>query len=156
MIRYIIPLLKTKSEAPFVCFTSPEGKAIYALLDSGSEMTLIDKTFSEKFPEAVLSSEEKGKGYCVGINGPRAIDLVSKTVSIPFQTGEGETASLTVEGMVDDLTRVSKVFKRNAGLDAEVLVILGSDTLKAYRAQIDYWKEKVIFVNKQKNNKTQC
>ena len=148
MKKYTLPFIQSKSILPFVKLTSPEGKEIYALVDSGSESTLINKSFKKDYPGIIQSSTVIGKTKMTGFAGEKEMVLLQAEAKVPMLTDKGEASSIEFKGYVDDLTTLSSHVSKIYGVEWSFSILIGSDPLCSLKAKIDYSNNAlVLFVS---------
>lgn len=144
MRKYTLPFIKNKSLIPFVKLISPNGKDIYALVDSGSESTLINKSFKEDYPGIIQSSTVIGKTKMAGFAGDREITLIQTRAKFPMITDKGEVSAIEFKGYIDDLATLSSHISKVYGIEWSFSILIGSDTLRSLGAKIDYSNKALV------------
>ena len=144
MKKFILPFIQSKSAIPIVKITSTDGNDIYALVDSGSESTLINKSFKKDYPGIIQSWTVIGKTTMTGFAGEREWVLVQANVKIPMITDKGEVSTIEFNGYFDDLTTLASHIKKNCGIEWNISILIGSDALRSLKARIDYRKNALI------------
>jgi predicted aspartyl protease len=131
MERVTIPLRFRKSRIPLVNFRLAGDETYYALIDTGSETTLLDVALKDKVE--VKSIEDEGN--FVGIGGStdyKTIEFADTSFILP---GDIE---LPFIGLMHDMTALSKHFMDKNKEYIRISAIIGSDLLKKHDAKIDY------------------
>ena len=128
-----------ESDVPIVKFFLDD-KPRYAILDSGAESTLFDKSISNLLH--FMKSEEVS---IVGVSGEteRAnIDIVETRMWM--QSNTRQIGILNVQGYINNLSHISEHFLGSDG-DKTISAILGSDMLNHFDATMDFIKHEVTF-----------
>lgn len=146
MSRIYIPFIKSDFRIPLIYFTLG-GKDMVAMVDTGSESTL----FNQDIP-ASENFVTEGTGYVmnlIGLSGETAKQRIfGATATIEVQDEKGETQSLSVEGILTDLSYVSKSIGERSGNNIDVNVIIGSDYMSENKATIDYKRRRLSIIVK--------
>lgn len=153
MKKYSFPFFESKSLVPFIKFTTEEGKDIFALVDSGSESTLFDRSLMEECPEVIKSTVALGTISMVGINGKRETTVDGARLSLPATTVDGREGRIGLKAVSDDLSTLSEHVKKVYGSPEKMSLLIGGGALRALHAKIDYAK-KVITFSLEEINKT--
>lgn len=112
----------------------------YILVDTGSESTLFDKSLLDNGCVSVTS--ENGNTNLVGFNGES--DKTSTVIgSVTMTIADKKPGTVTVNGLVSDLSFLSDYIKYTFSVDMPVSMILGSDSLNKTKAKINYKKGEV-------------
>lgn len=128
-----------ESDVPIVKFYLDD-KPRYAILDSGAESTLFDKSISHLLH--FMKSEEVS---IVGVSGEteRAnIDIVE--TKMWMQDSTRQIGILNVHGYINSLSHISEHFL-GPDSDKTISAILGSDMLNHFDATMDFIKHEVTF-----------
>ena len=123
-------------DVPVIKLTLGNGKDIYALVDTGSESTIIDKTTIKESKDLFHIIRKSEKTSFIGVAGNTEVPIVEASTTV---TISGE--SLNLNGIVMDLSHITK--------DSESIklsVILGCHLLKELEAKLDF-KDKSIMLN---------
>lgn len=143
MKRVKIPFVKQSPLVPMVRIFLPDGTGGWAILDSGSESTLLDKEFAKKHKEFFKFKKTRDKINFVGIDSKSPHHIVNATGSIAFYE-DTEIFFHKMEAIVSDLSNVTSHTKEN--FDVEISAIIGSDFLKEINAEINY-PEQVMYMD---------
>ena len=91
MIKYTFPFAETKGTIPFIRFPMADGRVVYALVDTGSGSTLLDRSLMTDYPDISKSVASKGKTNFVGIAGSKEVEAEFARIDIPMgESGAGE------------------------------------------------------------------
>ena len=151
MKKYSFPFFESKSLVPFIKFTTEEGKDIFALVDSGSESTLFDRSLMEECPEVIKSTVALGTISMVGINGKRETTVDGTRLSLPATTVDGREGRIGLKAVSDDLSTLSEHVKKVYGSPEKMSLLIGGGALRALHAKIDYAKKVITFSLEEKN-----
>lgn len=142
MERKTIPLRFCKSKVPLVTFRLA-GEEHYAIIDTGSEITMLDIGLKEKIKTKEIDTETN----LVGVNGGSGYqNFLQGACKAELNTVEGETINTMFGGMVHDLKAISSHFKDKNGEYIKISALIGGDFLRHYQAKIDY-KKKTITID---------
>ena len=107
----------------------------YAILDSGSESTLIDRRFAESL-ELEPSKTDISVSY-IGFGG--VSDMPLSNVKIPCSVTDGsESYPVTIDATLSDLSAIQAYFDKWNEEKILVPLLIGSPTLAWLEATIDY------------------
>lgn len=139
MERVTIPLRFRRSRIPLVNFRLAGDETYYALIDTGSETTLLDVALKDKVE--VKSIEDEGN--FVGIGGSTEYKTIEFADTSFILLGD---IKLPFIGLMHDMTALSKHFKDKNKEYIRISAIIGSDLLKKHDAKIDY-KNKTLSIS---------
>lgn len=128
----IIPFRNVKTNIPVIEFTLYEERH-WALIDTGSELTLFDSCFEEIGNGVVL--------YDIDLTGAGGIDKAKASkvnVSMFVKDINGKEKSFEVHGLYVEAGNIFKDTNSVYGEKFKIDAIIGSDTLKSLNAKIDY------------------
>ena len=151
MKKYTIPFAETKSSIPFIRFPMADGRVIYALVDTGSESTMLDRSLMTDYPDVSKSTSSKGKTSFVGISGKKEVEVEYARIDIPMEVSGAGEGNLRILGLLDDLSPISSHIKEHYGTPESMTILIGSNCLRAYGAKIDLKKGTITFSVKEKN-----
>lgn len=138
MNRKTIPLRFCKSKVPLITFRLAGDEEYYALIDTGSEITMLDISMKDK----IKTKEIEGETSLVGVNGGSEYqNLLQGACDVCFTTADDENIKIVVGGMVHDMKAISHHFKDKNGAFIPISILIGGDFLKHYNAKIDYKKK---------------
>ena len=138
----------TKVEIPFVDYGSDvpvvkvrlKDKEVYCIIDTGSEITLFDKSLKDS-----LTIQEVQKMSLVGVSGNNAAmtSTVSTAVGIPM--GKNKLFVANLSGYLNDLSIVNNHFAGALDTDVRISILFGSDMFNLFNCKIDFEKRIVTF-----------
>lgn len=134
-LKVKIPFVEFESKVPVVSLRIGD-RDIYALLDTGSESTLIDEILLN-----VAKSRKLKKALSfTGINGEtEKKQVVVITDNFLLSTGQ----EIHLAGIASDLSAISTHFKSAYNSAVVISAVLGCDFLETYDVKIDF-EEHVI------------
>lgn len=139
-----ITFLKSKSDIPLIHFRIPgHSKQYTALVDSGSEITLINNRFIE---ESGLEPEANGMMNVQGIDGKTNIKTGRYHFHIAFNKYSKKEKFFEAYAISTDLSGLAAQFNHQYDEGLVFDMIIGSDFLSVNKADIDY-NNKVITIN---------
>lgn len=142
MERNTVPFRFCKSRVPLVTFRLA-GEEHYAIIDTGSEITIIDESLRDKIKTKEIDVETN----FIGVNGSSGYrNLVQGACRISLQATDGEDTEVVLAGMVSNLDAVSNHFRDKNGEFIPIAALIGGDFLKHYQVKIDY-KRKTLTIN---------
>lgn len=127
-----ISFLPSKTVIPLVRFKH-NGKPFTAMVDSGSEITVVDKDFALKNNIKLKEIDNEVKLNQLTTNQR------NKVVIANVETIMGRSR-VNVIGMVMSLNSLSEAFKAQYDEDIKVDILIGSDFLDAKKAKINFEK----------------
>lgn len=127
-----ISFLPSKTVIPLVRFKY-NGKSFTAMIDSGSELTFVDKDFALKNNIKLKEIDNEVKLNQLTTNQR------NKVVVANVETIMGRS-KVNVIGMVMSLNSLSEAFKSQYGEDIIVDMLIGSDFLDSNKAKINFEK----------------
>lgn len=141
MERKTVPLRFCKSKVPLVTFRLA-GEEHYAIIDTGSEITIIDEGLKDRIKTKEIDAETN----FIGVNGSSGYrNLVQGASRIILKTNDGEDTEVVLAGMVSNLDAVSNHFRDKNGEFIPIAALIGGDFLKHYLAKINY-KNKALTI----------
>ena len=134
MERKTVPLRFCKSRVPLVTFRLA-GEEHYAIIDTGSEISIIDESLRDKIKTKEIDAETN----FIGVNGSSGYrNLVQGASRISLGTNVGEELEVVLAGMVSYLDAVSSHFRDKNGEFIPIAALIGGDFLKHYKAMVNY------------------
>ena len=110
------------------------GQDYYALIDTGSESTLIDGSFVESEELDIITSDKTRT--LTGLVGKKEEQI--NTVQIDCTIDSKDNVVLPVTALLSDLSMIQSYFDKWTGGEVIVPILIGSDTLTKLNAKIDY------------------
>ena len=139
MKKIKIPFYQSESEIPIIEVALGNGTKTLAIVDSGSETTLIDKDFILENKNAFKVSKSRDMVSYTGlVSAQKMPAIVADTYVLPT----GCKKYLPLHGYVFDMSYVSQSLLEAYNIDAKILI--GSDTLNEYNAELNYEKKELI------------
>ena len=117
-----------------------------ALIDSGSQITMLDRSVAEEIRDTAKIVLRKANDDVIldGVGGTKTHDdAVSFASFVEVTDEEGNPCSITLDGISVDMGPIASALK-NACSTADTVMIIGSDTFRKLKAKIDYKKKKVL------------
>lgn len=127
-----ISFLKSKTPIPLVRFKH-NGKSFTAMIDSGSELTFVDKDFALNNNIKLKEIDNEVKLNQLTTNQR------NKVVYANVETIMGRS-KFNIIGMVMSLNSLSEAFKAQYNEDITVDILIGSDFLDSKKAKINFEK----------------
>ena len=144
MKRKTVPLHFYKSRIPLITFRITGDERYYAILDSGSEITMLGEHLKDKLKTKEIECETN----LVGVNGGSGYkNLVQGACKARLDGGE-EEVPVILGGMIHDMNALSSHFKAEDGEYIRIDAIIGGEFLEHYNAKIDYKKRTVTIDSK--------
>ena len=140
MERIRIPLHYCKSRVPLVVFRALDDKPRVGIIDTGSEVTMIDPALIGNGMEVVEGNE--GQTSFVSVNGEGGFNTVAHVSG----TVRMSDYDIQMSGISYDCSNLSRVFSARADKEINVSMIIGSDFLKERNSKIDY-KNKTMTID---------
>lgn len=137
MERKTVPLRFFKSKVPLVTFRLA-GEEHYAIIDTGSDITMIDVSLKDK----IKTKEIDVQMSYVGVNGGSEYQkVVQGACKAEMITSENESVNVVFGGMMYDMKVISSHLESRNKEHIIVSVLIGGDFLKRHNAKIDYKKK---------------
>lgn len=139
--RTKINFINCKSEIPIVNLRLKDGGEFLAIIDSGSEQTMFDKVFADAHG---LPRDAENAGYnIIGVATEYSINCAPVVAVLDV----GKNKTTTIVGITADLTSLNEHFTNSYGEDYAFQAIIGSDSLYAIDAKINYIKKQISFTH---------
>lgn len=124
----------------FKCRTL-DGKQFIAMVDTGSEVTIFDQKLSDN----LISEDEDETGITLhSIHGEDESSASMYRLPLSVKTDMSDDSSLHLKGIKSDLTSVSQFLKESYGWEEDLLIVIGSDTLKAMEWIVDFDNNQIV------------
>lgn len=107
---------------------------IYALIDTGAEVTLFGQELEQKNLISPVDTEQNIS--LIGFAGEK--DTSVHIGNLLAQFGDTEQVWITFSGLVSDLSFINKYIQSTYHVDYKVSALLGSDFLTKFKAKINY------------------
>lgn len=122
------------TEMPVVKLTLNNGVSFTAIIDTGSESTLIDKDFAKENKKEFELIKTRKKISLLGLNGEK---------DYPMLFVKALVSECDMKFQMIDFSYIGNNFEEKYGVKASALI--GSDVLNQLNAVIDYDNHKVTF-----------
>lgn len=115
-----------------------------ALIDSGSELTVLDQTIAESVSDSAHLVRVKAEDINIdGFGGTESHKNPSYFASLVTLTDiEGTEWKVPIDGAVIDMSSVKEPFLKACD-SAETVMVIGSDALKKLKAKIHYPRKQI-------------
>lgn len=131
-----ISFLKSNTPIPLVGFRLPESNDTHvALIDTGSELTFVDKSFVQEYNIKFKDIDNEVKLNGIVSDTKRKVLIASPIIKFK---GKGPKKAMTVKCIVMDLSTLTNALKSEYGEEMHIDMLLGSDFLKENNAHINY------------------
>ena len=134
-----IPFKKVNMKIPVIELLLGKEKH-HAIVDSGSELTLLDEGFKN------AGNEKNYSMNLTGIGGTTRNTAKRSQIVFQAKTAERKKASCLIEGFLIEDTNIFHDANTLYGGDLKIDIILGSDMLQFWNAKIDY-ENNVLMIN---------
>lgn len=142
--KYTVPFTTNYSDAPLIKLRQGDLE-FYALVDTGSESTFIDKAFTGDM--TVVQGNYKTDVTYVSFTGSSTAPYTNVQMKC-LAVGESSEYPLTIDATLSDLSPIQSYFDKWTGGEVKVPVLLGSDTLIKNEAIIDFARKSFSFHDK--------
>ena len=145
---YKINFVKGSSQLPFVWIKIHEtDEWKLAIVDSGSEITLMDREFADTLAGCnFFKTRKEGEIHLEGIGGKTGKTTASPFICVAsFTDTDGNERMLPLHGTITDLSSMKATMKQVCPA-GDTVMIIGSDTLHELKAKIDF-KNKVVILH---------
>lgn len=136
MAREKIHFVRSGSDCPIVRFSLGNRAAGYALVDTGSEITLVDESFVKENRGCFSLDVTGDKVVMHGVSGSNEKPIVKATAKVEFETKEGGII-YDIEAILCDLTHIKARGKYDEDV-YPVTAVLGCDFLRENKAKINF------------------
>ena len=137
-----IPFALNNTNIPIIKFQLKDGTYTFGFCDTGSEMTVVNKSFCKVFKDSFDDLPVDKMMEFVGVSGVSSVPLVQKKTIFRFNAG-GESMSFPYTCTAMDLVHMEQHFKDICEAPLPVSILLGGDFLDATHAIIDYEKKEI-------------
>ena len=135
-------------ELPIVPLVLPGGERVLALVDSGSEATLVDKPLVKTREELKKRLAARKAVTLQGFTEDKGLVVAETTMTVSSPSDEVET--LEVKAFVNDLSRIVGMLTQGRDIPESLAVVIGSDAIRAMRGRIDYRKKGLVLYKAKK------
>lgn len=140
--RIVVPFVDASVDAPIIKAYYGVDKFVYALVDTGSEISMIDKNFVEStkkmgplFKDMFFRSPQPEKMQMIGLAGIREVSVVKTTTLLHFEDiSTADRIKFTAIEM--DFDMISQ--RKNAPDNEDISIIIGNDFLTKRKAKLDF------------------
>ena len=136
-----IPFIEFDSKVPVIKLRLGD-EELHALVDTGSESTLMDEKLKEN-KKIKIKDLEHDMSF-VGLNG----QTENKRIFVLSGKFFHEDAEIKIGGISADLSGISAHLKKNYGTDIQISALLGCDFLDCYRAVVDFDNHELVLYEK--------
>ena len=131
-----ISFLNSKTPIPLIGFRLPGSNDTHtALVDTGSELTFIDKSFVQDNNIKFTAIDNEVRLNGIVSDTKRKVLIASPTIKFK---GKGPKKAMTVKCIVMDLSTLTNALRSEYNEDRHIDMLLGSDFLKENNAYISY------------------
>lgn len=141
--KYTVPFITDYSDVPLVKMKHG-GTEFYAIIDTGSESTLVDKKFVQSNDLNVTTSDNNMSyvGFGGSVESGEPVSSVAFSCSI---VGESDDYPICINATLTDLSPIQAYFDKWTGGEVNVPMLIGSDTLIDVDAIIGFDKKQFTF-----------
>lgn len=133
-------------EVPIVEFKLGDGTKGYALIDTGSESTIINAGFSAKNKKQIKVRKTKNNMDLVGLKETLMPKVINANCELYFAHSDDTLNALKISNaLVVDLSSLSEYLQQERDLMFPIDIIIGCDTLTKTQAEIDFSTHTFIF-----------
>ena len=138
--RKTTKLIYRKLAIPFVTLRLADGTEGTALVDTGSESSVIDKAFVKAHKKQFQVEITDKKIEQVGFVGKTSIHIIKLAAPVFFKTYRGRKwfRVEVKDAMLYDLSHINQNIAEQEKIENAVQAIFGSDLFKALQAEINY------------------
>lgn len=141
--KYTVPFITDYSDVPLVKMKHG-GTEFFAIIDTGSESTFVDKKFVQSNDINVTTSESNMSyvGFGGEVKSEELTSMVEFNCSI---VGKFRDYPICVNATLTDLSPIQSYFDKWSGGVVNVPMLIGSDTLMKVDATIGFDKKQFTF-----------
>ena len=138
--RKTTKLIYRKLAIPFVTFRLADGTEGTALVDTGSESSVIDKAFVKAHKKQFQIEITDKKIEQIGFYGKSFVHIIKLTAPLFFKTYRGRKwfRSKITDALLSDLSPLNQSIAETNKIENAVQAVFGSDLFKALQAEINY------------------
>lgn len=141
-----IKFLELPFNVPIVEFSLDNGNKGYAIIDTASEVTTIDKNFVLENKREFRVRKERKNVTMVGVNGETAVPVVKSSGLLGFHAHPAEHVRLEMtDALTCSLRAIALNIKSQYECDLDIAIILGSDFFARHQAKINYFTKEICF-----------
>lgn len=135
-----IPFIDCKSDIPLIELSLKNGKVCYAVVDTGSESTVFDTQWVRANKEQFDIQLTDKKMVMVGMKEKTTVPIIFSTADF---FPKGTDCKIPLCGMIAELSNIENHFEVNSS-PVSVVALIGSDTLTALNATLDFQNQEII------------
>lgn len=148
MKRISFPFVDGQIQIPIIKFSCNDGSELLAIVDTGSESTLIDKNAIKQYPKLNSKALASGKQNFIGIAGEKDMPIIKAHICIGIDTDVNHDDRLEFDGTICSLEHLSNSVQRLYGPSFSISMLLGVDFLIKHHARIDLKKREMSLLAK--------
>ena len=134
-MRAKIQFVRSMFDCPIVRFSLGNGSVWHALVDTGSEITLVDENFAKDNKGCFNISFTGDKVVMYGVSGSNEKPVVNAKAKVMIDTKDGNM-DCDLDAILCNLDHIKA--KDRHGDEFRVTAVLGCDFLKEYKAKINF------------------
>ena len=146
MKRITFPFIESDCKIPVIKFTCDEGHELYALVDTGSEATLLEKEVVKEYPKFNSETKESGIQSMVGVSGETKVPATCAHIRVGVDADGEDSGYLEFDGTILCFGDLQESFKKRFGRPIALLV--GSDFMTRHNAKINMKKRSISLLVK--------
>lgn len=140
--RIVIPFVDASVDAPIIKVYYGVDKFVYALIDTGSEISMIDKNFVKStkkmgplFEDMFVRMPQPEKMQMIGLAGVREVPVIKTKTLVHFEdTSMADRIMFTAIEM--DFAMIAQ--RKSAPDNEDISIIIGNDFLNSRKAKINF------------------
>lgn len=140
--RIVIPFVDASVDAPIIKVYYGVDKFVYALIDTGSEISMIDKSFVKStkkmgplFEDMFVRIPQPEKMQMIGLAGVKEVPVIKTKTLVHFEdTSTADRIMFTAIEM--DFAMIAQ--RKSAPDNEDISIILGNDFLNSRKAKINF------------------
>lgn len=138
--QYTYKFESLESPIPLIKCRTAAGTQFFAMVDTGSEITIIDKSLEQ---EADALNEDISDITLCSLSGEQSANPSAYRLQSFVSDTEDIERSFNIKGILSNLSSISEFMQNSYGWADKILVVIGSDTLTSRNALIDCEKEQL-------------